>query len=575
MNRRILITLIVVACLGPWIGSSAHSQRDVSNPTVAVPDGRRVDGPGRAGAAAVSEDSLRAMVRFLSTNRAGDSTRFVLRESSIAVIADSLAARLGRYTGTTVGRFPFKIDTAYATPESVYTAVNLVARLPGTGSLPGALLVTAHYDCISMHTPGWKSSWQTKPSPGADDNATGVAAVMEAARVLRSANLPFAVTFVLFSGEELGLLGSEYLADSVVVTGTFLGDRIVGVLNSDMLGYRPPGTARSGCLLSTYNASWLSDMIIRSAAEDPGLSLRLLDPGPSDSDHASFWALNIPAVTFTEPLEQTGVIANPFYHSLGDTLGTIDFGQTGLLTEALVGFVEKLAQTPPEIAMSPSDLFLITSNGRMTGRRSFFVGDTLSVRARVRNVGVQNGPQGAAAALRITLQNGTGAQTLYTGSFAAPAALSAREAEVRLVLTGAFAGENMVKASIVVSGMENDPANDSAELDFAVEGGNPLVLMHAFEPNPITGSFPSGHFCVNLVTPLPLAIELYNIEGQRIATGGPGRWGTLHAGLNCVPCSMLFPGLSRLASGVYVYRLISSPPGAPRVAARGRFAVQN
>jgi len=573
MNRTIVIVLIA-AILGPWIGSPALS-RSVSG--AAARGGAAWGAPvlGR-GTAAVSEDSLRAMVRFLVTNRAADSTRFVLRESSMAVIADSLAARLGRYTGSSVERFSFKIDTVFAAPESIYTAVNIVSRLPGNGSLPGAIFVTAHYDCISTHTPGWTSRWQTMPSPGADDNATGVAAVMEAARVLRSANLPFAVTFVLFSGEELGLRGSAYMVDSLIVNGTFMGERILGVLNCDMLGYRRADATVTGCVMSTYDSGWLSDLIGAATPDiDPDLALRIINPAASNSDHGSFWARSIPAVTFIEPLAESGVIENPHYHSLADTLGVIDFGQTELLTEAVVGFVEKLAKAPAEITMSTSDLFLVTSYGKITGRRSFLVGDTLRVRARLRNVGAQNGPRGAAVTLRISLQNGRGTQVLYSGSFAAPAALSASEAEIQLVFTEAFAGENIVRASIDVSGMENDPANDSAELDFRVEGGNPVVLMHAFEPNPITGSFPAAHFCVNLAQAAALTIELYNIEGERIATASPAQWGELHAGLNCVPCSQLFPVESRLASGVYVYRLISYPPGAPRVATIGRFAVQN
>ena len=65
------------------------------------------------------------------------------------------------------------------------------------------------------------------------------------------------------------------------------------------------------------------------------------------------------------------------------------------------------------------------------------------------------------------------------------------------------------------------------------------------------------------------------MEGQRIATASPAMWGELRAGLNCVPCAQLFPARSRLAAGIYVYRLISSPPDAPESAVIGRFAVQN
>ncbi len=573
MNRRILVALFA-ACLAAWTGSSALSESRLPSPPEAA---ALREAEGSIGAA-VSEDSLRAMARLLSTCRAADSTRFALRESSIGVIADTLAARLGRYTGSSVERVPFVIRDVkgrFGPDSATYAAANLVCRVAGTGDMPGAFLVTAHYDCISTKTPGWQSGWRTLPSPGADDDGSGVAAVMEAARALRSTRLPFAVTFVLFSGEELGLVGSDSLVGSHVVNGTFLGDRILGVLNSDMLGYHASGTPVSGCILSTYNSSWLSDIVIGSAAATPGVTLRLLDPGPSNYDHAPFWIAGIPAVTFTEPLLESGDIANPYYHTLGDTLGTLDFAQARLLVQALVDFLERLGQAPPEITMSPSDLFVTTSRGVITGRRSFAVGDTIGVRARVRNVGVGDAPSAASVFLTISIQNATGSRVLFSGSVEAPGALEASQVDIPLVLDRPFTGQNRVSASISVSGMADDPANDAAALDFAVEGPNPLVLMHAFEPNPITGSFPQAHFCVNLAQALPLSMEIYNVEGERVATAPAALWGTLHAGLNCLPCSQLFPTESRLASGIYIYRLVSNAPGGRGTATTGRFAVQN
>ncbi|HVO76980.1 MAG TPA: M28 family peptidase, partial [Candidatus Bathyarchaeia archaeon] len=146
--------------------------------------------PAAGKTSAVRADSLEAMVRFLSVDPATHAfrSRFVFREHAIGLVADSLVARLGRYTGHSVDRVPFLIhDHLYskaAPNDSTYPAENIVARLVGTGAVPGVVLVTAHYDAIAARMDSFPQKWRTLSAPGADDNATGVAAVMELARTL-------------------------------------------------------------------------------------------------------------------------------------------------------------------------------------------------------------------------------------------------------------------------------------------------------------------------------------------------------------------------------------------------------
>jgi Zn-dependent M28 family amino/carboxypeptidase len=100
---------------------------------------------------------------------------------------------------------------------------NLIARLPGASRPEEVFIICAHYDSTSQNPYNW--------APGADDNASGTAAVLTAARVLANFRFDRTIEFCLFTAEELGLLGSqEYAAEC-----RDAGKKIVGVINLDML----------------------------------------------------------------------------------------------------------------------------------------------------------------------------------------------------------------------------------------------------------------------------------------------------------------------------------------------------
>ena len=109
---------------------------------------------------------------------------------------------------------------------------NLIATVPASASLdPDVphLLIGAHVDSTSEPT--------AQLAPGADDNASGVAAVLEAVRILAQCELPTRIDFVFFTNEEIGTVGSEaYAADAVAAE-----EDIVGMIAVDMVAYGPPG----------------------------------------------------------------------------------------------------------------------------------------------------------------------------------------------------------------------------------------------------------------------------------------------------------------------------------------------
>ena len=105
----------------------------------------------------------------------------------------------------------------------------MVAVQPGALVPDEIVVIGAHYDSYS----------RLSPEPGADDNATGVAAVLETARILAPGEYERTIVYIAFSGEEQGLVGSEAWASDARARGL----DIRAVINIDMIGYVAPGDA--------------------------------------------------------------------------------------------------------------------------------------------------------------------------------------------------------------------------------------------------------------------------------------------------------------------------------------------
>ncbi len=124
---------------------------------------------------------------------------------------------------------------------------NLIATVPADADpdpeVPH-LVIGAHVDSTS--------EWGAELAPGADDNASGVAAVLETARILAACELPTRIDFVLFTNEEIGTVGSEaYAADAAAA-----GEVIEGMIAVDMVAYGPPGEDLD--LATKTSMAWLA-----------------------------------------------------------------------------------------------------------------------------------------------------------------------------------------------------------------------------------------------------------------------------------------------------------------------------
>lgn len=154
-----------------------------------------------------------------------------------------------------------------------------------------AIVIGAHFDHL-----GRSSTGALDPEVGdairngADDNASGTAAVLELARLLSRHPTRRSVIFVAFSGEELGLLGSQHFVEHAPVPL----DSIVAMINFDMVG-----RMRSDSLLVYGVATAREFTTLLDSANAPfGLRLRTFGDGFGPSDHSSFFARSIPVLHF-------------------------------------------------------------------------------------------------------------------------------------------------------------------------------------------------------------------------------------------------------------------------------------
>jgi hypothetical protein len=211
-----------------------------------------------------------------------------------------------------------------------YEGRNVVAEKGGLIDPDEIYLITAHLDNMP---PGPRA-------PGADDNGSGSIAVMVAAHLLASRDLAYTVRFVLFTGEEYGLLGSDaYAADCVAH-----GDDIRGVINLDMIGYNTGEPvyevfARSGDGAGAAESRQLASLFVDIA------SLYDLDLIPHEividdyplvggSDQWSFLLQGYPAILVSEGFESGDF--NPHYHTVSDSLALIDLDYCADLTRASI-----------------------------------------------------------------------------------------------------------------------------------------------------------------------------------------------------------------------------------------------
>lgn len=213
---------------------------------------------------------------------------------------------------------------------------NIVAEQRGALAPDRIVILGAHLDSITDSRTG-----RLFDAPGADDNASGAAAVLAAAGVLRDYELPFTVRYVLFTGEEQGLYGSMAYAEHVANEG----QQIIAMVNLDMVGYNtslsPPDIdvhirSADGADLDRPIAAVFSRTL---TTYNLGLLPEIVPSGTTASDHAAFWQQGYAAVLIIEDFEDF----NPAYHTTQDLLAALDSVYFTKAAQSVVATVMQLA----------------------------------------------------------------------------------------------------------------------------------------------------------------------------------------------------------------------------------------
>jgi Zn-dependent M28 family amino/carboxypeptidase len=226
---------------------------------------------------------------------------------------------------------------------------NVIAEVPGGAAREEIVVLGAHYDTVVG-------------TPGANDNATGVAAVLALAERFAAACPARTLRFVAFATEEPPCFQTEEMGSLVHARGCAArGEKVVAMLALETLGcfrdeegsqqYPAPGMTFLYPSRGDF-VSFVSDLgarglvhetigAFRERAKVPseGAAMPMWVPGIGWSDHWSFRQAGFPAVMVTD----TAVYRDGAYHAEGDVPERVDFHRLSLVVEGLVGVVEGLA----------------------------------------------------------------------------------------------------------------------------------------------------------------------------------------------------------------------------------------
>jgi Zn-dependent M28 family amino/carboxypeptidase len=228
------------------------------------------------------------------------------------------------------------------------TVNNIEAILPGHGAAEEIIVVGAHYDSVA-------------DSPGADDNASGVAAMLELARLLAGTALPRTVRFVAFANEEAPFFyGDEMGSNLYAASAQAQGERIEAMLSLETVGYYTdqPGSQGYPFPFSLFYPDtgnfigFVGNLSSRPLVRKAVGAFRASTAFPSEgvaapsgiegihwSDHWSFWEAGYPAIMVTD----TAPFRYPYYHTSMDTPGQLDYTGLARVTSGLAEVVGVLA----------------------------------------------------------------------------------------------------------------------------------------------------------------------------------------------------------------------------------------
>jgi hypothetical protein len=550
------------------IGADAHELPERLSPAALLPlpaaarahpfrQPRLADSRARATAIALAGDvdpaRIEQTVEDLSTGPG--ATRFSGRPevNSFArpYLIDALAAIFSA-PGDTIIDHPFPA-VVNGFPVTLY---NVIARRRGETPGSGKYVLGAHYDATASRTPGWNSA--TEPAPGADDNGSGVACVLEAARVLMQESYDFDLEIAFFGGEEQVLLGSRaYVGDSLLSEV----DQVIGAIVLDMVGYNPR-QADSLNVLTNFTSEWLADLMRESEAVLPANhGLEELDkvrqPTLNYSDHAAYWGADVSAVLFIENVNISAHNSN--YHRVTDTFDYLrDTDGVDLMrrtTEVVVASLGQFARGTTPTDMTFGAPGLVFHNDEEEILLETRVGDTVVALARVTNFG----PAESDVLVHGTVSNQGVPMGAADTSFATWGSGVMREIRVPFLVTSELETGEAIDVAVALSaaGGRTALATVAGELEVTPNPQSPD--FDAFvAPNPVRGALGTAQLWLTVPQTSEVEGRVIDVLGSDV--GG----GAVQVGGSTAPVRVamsLVVGKDELPSGLYLLKLTFREPG--------------
>jgi hypothetical protein len=353
MSSRILfITLATLLFLSPFTAATVENleEREPSSNYTVTPSFDTEIGPVNKNVDALATYSFDSDMQHNNTSVSFDVSQTRL-ENSTRIISSFGERKIGSKNAAEASLFikdemekaglrvsPDNFSARVRTRDFNYwnvSGTNVVGIKEGKALKDEIILVTAHYDSRIIVPPEaglkdifdseirkpylwpvWSDTYvcESANGTGADDNAGGVACMLELARVLQNESFDRTIYFIAFSGEEYNLLGSQ----AWVEAHPELKDDIISVINVDSIGSEP--------LYIEYlpQNAWLKS-VLENKARDLGIEIQCEIPDYSNfihpligGDHEIFWESDIPAVAICHHNDRN-------LHKLSDTVDNIDF----------------------------------------------------------------------------------------------------------------------------------------------------------------------------------------------------------------------------------------------------------
>lgn len=271
----------------------------------------------------VKEQNLKEWVTWLSSY----PTRYN-RASTANVHVDAMKVRLQNLLASSNIPYEISLIDHISTPQK-----SVRVRLTGSTRPNEIVVLGGHLDSINQ---GWGGGQQ---APGADDNASGSANLLETLRIISQKGQPQrTVEFFWYAGEESGLLGSAEIAKS------YKGEKrdVVAVLQLDMTSYPGAGEFVIGNM-TDFTSKWLHEYL--RAVNETYLHARIVDDqcGYGCSDHASWFRQGYPTLM---PFEATMRADNPNIHTAKDLINDkTNFAHSAMYSKLAVVFAMDLANS--------------------------------------------------------------------------------------------------------------------------------------------------------------------------------------------------------------------------------------